>query len=196
MALKSPENALRLKGTLINGDDVTSLSGTFPFGGTVLGLVSSGRFILGLKNVALKAEEHANAVFEILQPPQTAAIVAVLRSFDRDMLPLIFPNATTGSSSGDSFVSAGNNLPAASAGYNPGFPYRPTKHSFKLIFVPAEEVEYPYIIFYNAVPMVKEAAEVALSKNNEMQLGVAFQALPDANQRLYQWGKRGDLTVS
>ena len=57
-------------------------------------------------------------------------------------------------------------------------------------------MEYPYIIFYNAVPMVKEAAEVALSKNNEMQLGVAFQALPDANQRLYQWGKRGDLTVS
>ena len=42
MALKSPENALRLKGTLINGDSVTSLSGDFPFGGTVLGLVSSG----------------------------------------------------------------------------------------------------------------------------------------------------------
>ena len=186
MVLKSPENVVRLAGTLISGGatgaSTLNLALDFPYGGTVLGVVSSARFIFGLSNTALTAEPSNSSVFDIVQNPENAALVGVLRSFDPDAIALVFPSTVSG---GDIKVDAKNE----------GFPYRPTTKAVVLLFAP-KEPSHPYIVFYNAVPMVKEAGEVRLSAGSDMQMGIAFRALPDSTNRLYQWGKSGDIVVT
>lgn len=189
MVLSSPENVLRLAGTLISGP--TNLALDFPYGGTPLGVVSSGRFVFGVTSTEIKVEEYNSSVFDILQSPETAALVAVLRSFDPDALGLVFPVTETGAVTGDAYVDAKNE----------GFPYRPTTKEtdaegpIVLLFAP-KEPSHPFIVIYNAIPMVKAASEIALNAGTDMQVGVAFRALPDANSRLYQWGMKEDITIT
>ena len=150
-----------------------------------MGVISSGRFVFGLTNTEIRLEEFNSSVFDIIQNPETAALVGVLRSFDKDAIAKVFPTPATGSGTGDTYVNAKNE----------GFPYRPTTKSFVLLFAP-KEPSHPFIVFYNAVPMVREAGEVRLSAGSDMQMGIAFRALPDSTNRLYQWGRSGDITVT
>lgn len=185
MVLRNPENAIRLQGTLIKGAD--DLTAAYPYGGTVLGLISSGRFLPNMSSKSIKVEEWGNTVFDVLQAPQTAFIMGVLRSFDRDCLKTIFPTTVTGTS-GDEYVKM--ELEQTSAGN----PFRVSTNSFKLLFAPVDDLN-PFIVFYNAMPMVKEGTEISLSKNDEMQMGVVFQAVSDSSNKVYQWGKKEDISL-
>ena len=67
--------------------------------------------------------------------------------------------------------------------------------SFKLMFCPDAEDHQPFLIFYNAMPLVQEAAEIQLTLTADLEIAVAFHAAPDATYRTYAWGLREDLTL-
>ena len=51
------------------------------------------------------------------------------------------------------------------------------------------------VIIRKAIPMVEEASMLQLSLAEEMGIGVVFQAIPDSSDRLYDIGRREDLTL-
>jgi hypothetical protein len=55
--------------------------------------------------------------------------------------------------------------------------------------------EQPMVLVRKAIPMVEETAMLQLSLKQELGIGVLFQAIPDSTGRLYDVGRRGDLTL-
>jgi hypothetical protein len=51
------------------------------------------------------------------------------------------------------------------------------------------------VLVRKAIPMVEETAMLQLSLKQELGIGVLFQAIPDSTGRLYDVGRRGDLTL-
>ncbi len=196
MAVPTPESIMRLKGRFVK--DPSDLTAAFPYGGTALGVIGAARFLPGVKSAPLPAEEFGNVIAEVVTTGSSGLIMASIRSgWDSDVLPLLFgQNAATGASSGDQFIEGKVGSSAGAISASDGSPGRyASDDSFALMFCPDAEDHQPFLIFYNAIPLVQEAAEIQLTLTADLEIAVAFHAAPDSTYRTYSWGLREDLTL-
>ena len=184
MAAPDLTRRLHLRGTLIK--DPTDLTIASPYGGTQLGLSRDAAFAVGHGQSEVRAEEFGNIVIEYLLAVERALLTALLAEWDKDALDLVFANQAsppTGTKWADNVSviegrvsGAGVTLPGTKLSDN----------SFKLLFASDEPETHPSVLIYNAIPLVQATATMQLNRRREFGLAHAFQAIPNANHRLYQ----------
>lgn len=192
MSSPNPRNVIKLRGRLVAAP--TDLTSPYPHGGTELGLVNNGRFVLGMRQKVITAEEFGQQTVEVLQAGTgNAVLLAVLRSFDNDLLPRIFPSTVAGASSGDQVIQS--DASAGGVGTAPQSDFLGADRGFVLFYSPDDVDLNPSILLYNAIPALQESAEIQINLASEMSFAVAFHAAHDASFRNYRIGKREDLTL-
>lgn len=201
MSLAEVRNILHIPGHLcINPTDISD-STEFPYGGTALGVTREAEMRFGIKTSLVYAEEFGTPV-EAVYTGDTALFAFVIRDLDNDALATVFPNTATGSTSGDKVIEGRvSGVSENRAGYTM------SSQSVKLLFAPRVENtdpssttyipfdEQPMVLIPKAVPLVEETSMLQLSIKAEIGVGVVFQAIPDSSGRLYDVGKRGDITL-
>ena len=186
--------------------DPTDIGDTaeFPYGGTALGITRGAEFRFGIKSSIVTAEEWGGQAVESVYGGEVAVFAFVLREFDNDAISNIFPNTSAGSVSGDRVIEGA----VSGAGVNRAG-YLLSNKAVKLLFAPQVDKttttpgsstfipydEQPMVLIRKAIPMVEETAMLQLSLAQEIGIGVVFQAIPDANEKLYVVGKRGDISL-
>ncbi len=188
MATSNPRNIRRFRGRLTwNPTDLTTV---FPHGGTELGLVRDSRFRFGIATEEIRAEEWGNVPTEYVYKGSSAFLAAILREFDNDALGVIFPDTPTGSATSDqilrgavsgSGVTLGGTLLSIQSGV--------------LVVSPESPETQEFLVLYNAIPMPEETAELQISAGEELGMAVVFRAVPDVTHRMWNIGKRRDLSL-
>lgn len=203
MSLAEVRKILHISGRLCVDPTDISDSSQFPYGGTALGVTRDAEIRFGIKTSMVYAEEFATPV-EAIYTGDTALFAFVIRDLDNDALAAVFPNTATGSVSGDKIIEGR----VSGVGENRAG-YKMSDQSVKLLFAPRVEKtdptagsttyipldEQPMVLIRKAVPLVEETSMLQLSIKAEIGIGVVFQAIPDSSGRLYDVGKRGDLTL-
>lgn len=186
MATPYPYNVIRAPGSLVWNP--TDLGAAYPYGGTELGVCRAMEFRPGIKTEKLVAEEWRLPVATIVTQ-QSAVMFGILRSWDDDFIKLLFPAYATGSKSGRPVV-----LPNASTGKRTaGFDMN--ANAGKLLFAPLAPDMVPTILLYRAVPLVDDAAALALRVTEEYGLAFAFETEADATGRTHAKGVLEDLVL-
>lgn len=178
---------LEVKGSLcINPTD---LSADFPHGGTSLGLVRAISVLPNQRSVPLTAEEYGGETVEEVELGRSWTLTAAVRSFDDDVLALVFPNTEAGASTGSTVV----NDPGTTDAERPG--HLLSTRSVVLLFSPDDLQNHKMVLFYRALPLVDDALELTFSLGEETTLGVVFKAIRDGSNRMMSLGYREDLTL-
>lgn len=181
------ESILRLRGRLCA--DPTDLNQAFPHGGKALGLTRAAVFRYGIRTAAVEAEEFGMVATEVVLSGFSAVLAAILRDFDDEFLSRVFPQTVVGGTSGRRL------LQGDLAGSTPPGSLLSSK-SFKLLFSPLDQERSPFVLLYNALPLVEETAELQLSAAQEGELAAMFLAAANTNKRVYQVGRRADLDLA
>jgi hypothetical protein len=187
MATSDIRNILKGGGRLVK--DPTSVSGSFPHGGTELGIVRAIEFVPEVQTQEIIAEEWGGARVEDVMLGERAILVGILRTYDADALASLFPNTAAGA--GGRLIN-GRVKGTVKAGERIG-PAR----SVKLLFVANAPTRDPSLLIYRALPRVDSSARLGLVLSAEWGLPFAFEATPDDNAagRIYQMGKLADLSI-
>lgn len=185
MAAPTAQSVIRAPGKLVK--DPTSLTGAYPYGGTELGVVRTMEFRPNVRVTVLRAEEWKRPVAHIVTGEE-AAMAGVLRSWDADMLALLFPNTRTGATTGKPAVEG-----LANSGNRAGF--RLEARALKLLFAP-DAVDYvPMVLIYRAVAVIDAAASMAMRITEEWGTPFMFAATPDSEGRDYRVMFKDDLAA-
>lgn len=183
MATPNLGGILRLRGRLVKNP--TTLAGSFPFGGTPLGLTRNAIFRYGTKTTDVVAEEFGGKVIEKVFVTDMAVFAAVMRDYDVDMIKTIFPSVPIGSLVRHVKTDRGSLV---------------SPRAFKLLFVPLAETAHPYILIYKALPALEETAELQLNAGVEIGVAAMFTAIPDDDTtppgKLYEIGTKSEISLT
>lgn len=183
--MATPENdplqALETPGRLVRNP--TSFTGSFPYGGTELGLVRDVAWVLTETRSRITAEEYGCQVVGDLITSESFSVSFAMRGSDDDALAAIWPNSAAGTKSQRRVLSGArhhgklveNTLACA------------------LLFVP-DNPEHPAVILPRAVPR-RGSEPVACRLGQERLLITTWLALPGANGLPYQVGPMVDFTA-
>ena len=206
MSTSHPKNMRRLKGRIVwfTASDTLNLTAAFPYGGTEIGFCRPATFLWGIKYSPVEAEEFGGATVEYIHMTESAVFTAVLRDYDEDMVETIFPNFASGTDDGvkktDS-TSTTSGHPVikgqahSGATTKQGAPLASTKAG-KLLFAPDDADNHEFLVMYNALPMVNESTQLMLTASEWAEIGVVFHALPDSSGKIYQFGRRTDVSTT
>ena len=182
MALPDLTKIRRFRGRIVANP--TNLSVAFPHGGTALGLTRTGEFRFNPQIGWITAEEYGNKKVDGVFAGEDVLFAAVMRNFDADMINTVFPNTVAGS------------------GGTRVIRHRKTdrglllaKNAVKLLFAPLATDDHEHILIYRAIPFVELAAKLQLSANVEGSVAVAFYGTIDDSDRVYDIGRKADLTL-
>jgi hypothetical protein len=186
MAAPATRNVLKgVPGKLVK--DPTNLSAAYPYGGTELGLTHNMKVRMKASHHVLTAEEWGDQPWEVVHCGYPLFFAATLRGMDNDALAAFFPDTTTGDPSGDTNIRfrvdngrAGDFISAK---------------SMKLLFVPEAVKRQRAVIIRDAIPVVAEEAEFALSAAEEHVISVVWYAIPDSSNRVAEVAYIKDLAL-
>ena len=185
MTAPKTRTTLKVPGSLIA--DPTNLSAASPYGGTRLGLVKMMSFNFGSQFHPITAEEWGGITSEVIHCGYTATFACALRGLDNDALSAVFPDAGTGSPSGDQKI----RIRATSGRAGTLL----STLSLKLLFEPEAPLRHKAILIRDAIPVIAEDAALRLSKSEEQIVNVLFHARPDSSDRIAEIGFIGDMTL-
>lgn len=187
MATSDARNILRGGGRLVVSP--TSVGGAFPHGGTELGEVRSIEFVPEVQTRQILRESIGGAVVDDIQLGERAVLVGILRSWDSDILSVLFPVSAAG---GSGRIINGH----AKGTVRPGELIGPAR-SVKLLYVANAPTRDPSLVLYRALPRMDSAARIALSIPQGFGLPFAFEATPDstASAKIYQMARLSDITL-
>ncbi len=178
-------NHLRIPGTLIK--DPTDLSAASPYGGTELGNTEGVLFRPSSEFYVQTAEEWGSQPVDVFHGGYPLFLGATLRGLDNDALAAIFPDTVTASPSGETSVRF--RVTAGRAGT------QLSTLGMILLFEPRAALRHKAIILRDAIPVVAEDAEIALSMSREVGISVVFYGRPDSSNRVAEMGLIGDLAL-
>lgn len=188
MALPNVQDVLQVPGRL--SYNPTSLSLDYPHGGTALGIVRQISVRPAVAHQEIKAEEFGVETVDILYIGEAWVLTAILRSFDNDMLGVVWANTKTPGTSGKRTVEyPGTGASPVRAGS------LVSNRSVKLVFTPDDTQHHPMLILYRALPMIQESTEISLALNLKFEIAVAFVGIRDASGRIVAFGMKEDLTL-
>lgn len=187
MAVENLQNVTFLSGRLVSNP--TTLVGSFPFGGTALGLARDIVVMPTTLSYQVKAEEFGNVTVDVVDGGRSWVLGANLRGYDTDALVTVFPGTNTGSSSGlfgirETSTGAGRGGRLHSA------------DSIVLLHVPDDTDRHRATLLYRAVPLVDEAAELNLQLANEFMIAVMFIAIPDTSGNVFAHELLEDMSLT
>ncbi len=160
----------------------TDLSTAWPHGGTGLGVVAETTAVPVYKYEAVIAEEFAGEEIKIIEMGGSWIVGATLREYGDDSISAFF-NSTTGASGSEIVEAPTNTYPGT------------TITAVVLLFTPYEQTTHPALLAFEAIPMVTEAATLALELQSEMVLPVMYRCLRNASNKQIQIGLLSDLTL-
>lgn len=184
MATSDPLSALEVPGRLVKGP--TDLTGSYPYGGTELGLLRDVWWELVDVYQRHTAEEFGARVVGDLWSGEAFSLAFALRSLDDDALAAVWPNTRVGEVSQHRVL------------YGPG-PRRPgmlteTAKAAALLFVPDDVQNHDAVLLPRALPRRDRLSRVPLYLGGEQLLGSTWLAIPGANGLAYEIGRLVDLT--
>ncbi len=186
MATPNIARKFHLKGRLVKNPGATA--GTYPYGGTELGVVRDGFFTVGQEESTIRAEEFGSIVIDKLVIREVCAMSVVFGEWDKDAVETVFTNMATPASSstkwGDDITMAEGRVSGATV--LPGT--LRSGQSLKLLFVPDEPAQHLGIILFNALPMLDVTRRIRLVIAEAFGLGAVFQGIPNSNHRTHQMG--------
>src|SRR5689334_14305454 len=179
----SPRDVLSVPGRLsINPASLTS--GSYPWGGTGLGLVREIVAMPRQRNYAIRAEEYGMVPVEAIQAAEAWMVVGILASHDDDALKKLFMSGATGTTTQRTLVTAPGTVGS-----------RVSDRAVALLFTPEDTDRHDFLLLYKALPLVDEAAQIRFSGKDPQEIAVAFEAIYDGSNRLAAWGKRHDISL-
>lgn len=194
MAADDVRKVLHLPGRLSFG--CTDLDLAWPHGGTGLGASRGVMFQAVGGAYPVTIEAYGGEPVEYIEPGVVVGIAAFLRGFTDDAVDLMFRNTAAGTTTQRQVVSEPGTVRAGNWMSGRGV---------KLVFTPegathaksatAPDVDAPFIVLYKAIPLIQEAAEMALQRGKEYGIPVLFQGIRDASGRTYTKGPRSDLSL-
>ena len=188
MATANPRNIRRFRGRI--SWIPTDLTTAFPHGGTELGTIRDSIFTFGIKYEEIRAEEYSNVTTEYVYDGSHGALAVILREFDNDALGVIFPDTPTGAATGGQILRGA----VSGSGVTLGGTMASTRSNILVVSPQSPDTE-EFLILYNAIPLVDEAAQLQYSAGHEVGMAVVFRAAPDGTHRQWNIGKRRDLSL-
>lgn len=171
-------------------------SGTFgsasaPYGGVYMGAVRGIEIDYLDEPIPVPLEEFSGPG-DMLEGQGLGFIIlsTLFRSFDSTAIAAIFPNTSTGSSSGTKGVN-GTVQGSVRAGH-----LRSSRVA-KILFVP-DTIANQAVIIYKALPVIVGTSRTAFSILRESALEVAWYSIPDtaSSGRTYQVKPLADMTIA
>lgn len=190
MASPDASNLKKVHGWLVK--DPTNLAGTFPYGGTALGLARDHEFRPNVKSFDVQAEEWGHATTSVLFTGQTPIFAAVLRETDADAIRLVMPGAAAVSGAPSRTITVGQ--PGSPQAAVPPGSFLDDK-ACVLLFAPKDPDDHDAILLYRAVAMPEESAALQLSLSKDVGLAVVFKGTVDGSGRDYAQALLGDLSL-
>lgn len=186
MAAPDVRRALRVSGRLCWNP--TDLSGSYPFGGTALGLVRSAALRVRETPHVIRAEEFGGIPVEAVYTGEEYVLACVLSSWDADAVSLTSEDSSAGGATGRRVLSSRPGASGARAGS------LVSSRSGILYFSP-ESDSHPGVLFRKALPFREGISEWALRIAEEFGIPQLWLAVPDADGDTLQVGLRQDLSL-
>lgn len=183
MAASNPRNLSTFPGKLVTNP--TSLTATYPGGGTELGIVQDIVVTIEQPYKFIEAEEFGGQRVEGVVTKEGCTVGAILRSWDKDAVQRLFPNTAAGAVTGKRKVTSPGTI-------RPG--EKLSDRSVVLVFWPDDRDRHPFFVMRRALPALKETAEIALRLDEEFGLPMLFFGIQDTSSRLYDFGLAHDIS--
>jgi len=164
-------------------------AGSFPYGGTALGLARDVMVSPSQMSYEVRAEEWGQTVVEVLDLGRTWVVGCFFRGADDDVVRTLFPGmATLGGVSGKYGIVDRTNTP------NRGRLL--SSSAVPLLFVPDDVRRHNMVYLPAAVPLVEESAELALKLGEEFGYPALFMALPSAAGITFRMQLHEDISLT
>lgn len=187
MATPSPTQALKVRGRLCW--DPTDLTGTYPFGGTALGLVRGTALRVRTAHHVIRAEEFGGAPVEALYTADEYTFVAILSSWDADAATNLLLDAAAGSTTSRPVVKQRPTVDDKRAGTL-------VSTQAGILYFSPDADQHPGVLMRRALPMPEESGTWQLSLAHEFGVPMVFLATPpDDGNPAVEVGLREDLTL-
>lgn len=181
------QNVIRVPGRLCYAP--ADLSLPFPHGGISLGIIKSIVIKPYKSYHKITAEEFGNETVDYIDGGESWILGAILRSYDKNALKVLFPSAEEGAQTQETIIK----YPATNTAIRAG--QLMSAKAVKLLFSPDDTERNPFAIFYNAIPLIDETAEINLQLDIDWSIGVLFAAIRDSNGKAIVIGLKGDFTL-
>ena len=186
MATPDVRRALKVSGRICW--DPTSLSGTYPFGGTALGLVRGVALRVRETNHVIRAEEFGGVAVDAIYAGEEYVLAAVLSSWDVDAVAQSFLDHATGATTARPVIQSRVATDAVRSGA------LVSDRAGILYFAPDSD-QHPGVLFRKALPMRQESAEWAFNLASEFGIPHIWLAVPDDDGEIAYVGLRQDLAL-
>jgi len=153
--------------------DPTDLTTAFPHGGQMIGSFSGLKLTITRRSEELTAEEYGGEVFESVITGMQFRIGGFARGYDADLLDTLFDDVTT--TMGGNHKSPNIDYPGDTREGRLG-----SAKNQKLLFA-ADNAGDPSIIFYQAMPLIEEVAEMRMETKREYGYPVMWHATRHAS---------------
>lgn len=183
--MSEPLEALEVPGRLVLG--ATNLAGSFPYGGTELGMVRDLSWVLVDVYQRTRAEELGVAVVGDLWCGEAFSIAFALRGFNDTAKAAVWENSRVGAVSQHRVVYG----PGAR---RPGARTESSKAS-ALLFVPDDLLNHDAVVLPRALPRRDPVNRVSLRLRDEHLVAMTWLAIPGSNGLAYEIGRMADLTA-
>ena len=189
MATADTKKVFKLRGSLVK--DPTTLTGSFPFGGTALGLVGDFKVEIRPRQRAIvTAEEWGGIACGSSYQTDEVRLACVLREFDKDAIEQCFANTTEGTVT----QNRGIRETLTSSGLKPG--EDTAAGAFKVLVAPEDPNQVPGFLLYNGDPHHKELTSINVGPTEAWGIQLGFLGLPDASFRIYAHEFLSDMDIS
>lgn len=168
--------------------DPTSLSGSYPYGGTEVGLSTQATLSVLSDEPFRVWSEGLGEVTDVLEPNKRFAFSCLLRGWDHDAIELLFPrNYAAGAVSPNHalYQEPGTRTPGQSA----------SGRAVVLLFVPDDLLHGKAVLCYSAIPEWTSGAEFVFQRSGELLLPVVADCLRNSSGLTLEVGTFGDLTL-
>lgn len=180
-------NVLRVPGRLCMNP--TSLSGSYPWGGTALGVNREISVSPMARYAPIEAEEFGQEIIDQVYLGEQWMLGFILQSYDRDAVTAFFRNSVL-AGQGSSQKPA---IRFPHAGVRAGTLLSGTAK--KLLFSPDDTDNHPMVYFPRALPMVKETAALNMMLNSPTEIALVVAAIRDTTNRAAIVERKATLTL-
>ncbi len=187
MAAGVSHRVLRAPGRLVVTPTTAFNSGTYPYGGTEIGIVKEVSLVMVGNPAYPVIYESLGEVGELLEPDNRWIFACFVRAWDADAVEqFLSAGYSAGVYSQHGIMSIpGTRVPgAASIGT-----------ALKIAYIPDDETHVPGALIYQAIPMWSEDAELAFRRGDELGIPLTFTCLRDGSDRILKVGIMADLAL-
>ena len=186
MGTPDARQALKVPGRLCWNP--TDLTGTYPFGGTALGLMRGHELEILPRRHPLTAEERGGMTVDHVYLGDEYRFAAILLAWDLDLVPALMLDGDVGGTTGQASLApnvvTGSSVPGSLLSDQSGVLY----------FSPNAD-QHPGVLFYRALPMFADRGSVSFNLAREFGIPYVWHATPDDTGRTVAVELRQDMTL-